>query len=145
MIFVKSPISSPMLNLKKKKSLNVRCTFDRHSRWLYIQQQSPSSSSNRFIENDVSTRKLFCCNFTFIAGASVCDSVILSHHAISFLVTVIVQVPPVVVTVLCYWLSLKIRDHQISALFKDIVPFSTAEAPSWARPKQCCAFRLVSR
>ena len=33
-------------------------TFHRHSRWLYIQQQSSSSSSNRFIEHDVSTRKL---------------------------------------------------------------------------------------
>ena len=32
--------------------------FHRHSRWLYIQQQSSSSSSNRFIEHDVSTRKL---------------------------------------------------------------------------------------
>ena len=32
--------------------------FHRHSRWLYIQQQSSSSSSNRFIEHDLSTRKL---------------------------------------------------------------------------------------
>ena len=32
--------------------------FHRHSRWLYIQQQSSSSSSNRFIEHDVSIRKL---------------------------------------------------------------------------------------
>ena len=32
--------------------------FHRHSRWLYSQQQSSSSSSNRFIEHDVSTRKL---------------------------------------------------------------------------------------
>ena len=32
--------------------------FHRHSRWLYIYQQSSSSSSNRFIEHDVSTRKL---------------------------------------------------------------------------------------
>ena len=29
--------------------------FRRHSRWLYIQQQSSSSSSNRFTEHDVST------------------------------------------------------------------------------------------
>ena len=34
--------------------------FHRHSRWLYIQQQSSLSSSNRFIEHDVSTRKLDC-------------------------------------------------------------------------------------
>ena len=33
------------------------CLSD-NSRWLYIQQQSSSSSSNRFIEHDVSTRKL---------------------------------------------------------------------------------------
>ena len=33
-------------------------TFHRHSRWLYSQQQSSSFSSNRFIEHDVSTRKL---------------------------------------------------------------------------------------
>ena len=33
-------------------------TFHRHSHWLYIQPQSSSSSSNRFIEHDVSTRKL---------------------------------------------------------------------------------------
>ena len=33
-------------------------SFHRHSRWLYSQQQSSSSSSNRFIEHDVSTRKL---------------------------------------------------------------------------------------
>ena len=33
--------------------------FHRHSRWLYIQQQSSSSaSSNRFIEQNVSTRQL---------------------------------------------------------------------------------------
>ena len=31
--------------------------FHRHSRWLYIQQQSSSSSSNRFIEHDVSTEE----------------------------------------------------------------------------------------
>ena len=33
-------------------------SFHRHSRWLYIQQQSSLSSSNRFIEHDVSTWKL---------------------------------------------------------------------------------------
>ena len=32
--------------------------FRRHSRRLYIQQQSSSSSSNGFIKHDVSTRKL---------------------------------------------------------------------------------------
>ena len=37
---------------------NRRFCFHRHSCWLYIQQQSSSSSSNRFIEHDVSTRKL---------------------------------------------------------------------------------------
>ena len=38
-----------------KRTLNL---FHRHSRWLYSQQQSSSSSSNRFIEHDVSTPKL---------------------------------------------------------------------------------------
>ena len=32
-------------------------SFHRYSRWLYIQQQSSSSSSNRFIEHDVSGSK----------------------------------------------------------------------------------------
>ena len=32
-------------------------SFHRHSRWLYIRQQSSSSSSNRFIEHDVSTKQ----------------------------------------------------------------------------------------
>ena len=51
-------------------------TFHRHSRWLYIQQQSSSSSSNRFIEHDEAScsikrlledEELCCCFKTFFA------------------------------------------------------------------------------
>ena len=48
----KSAVSESSIALAK-----VNLTFHRHSRWLYIQQQSSSSSSNRFIEHDV-TRSL---------------------------------------------------------------------------------------
>ena len=41
-----------------KRAFFGRYSFHRHSRLLYIQQQTSSSSSNRFIEHDVSTRKL---------------------------------------------------------------------------------------
>ena len=43
---------------RKTTQPQVNRDFHRHSRWLYIQQQSSSSSGKRFIEHDVSTRKL---------------------------------------------------------------------------------------
>ena len=51
-----------------KTTSKKRQSFHRHSRWLYIQQQSSSSSSNRFIEqndcwktkNSVVERQSFC-------------------------------------------------------------------------------------